>query len=1443
MNSIITTLNSFGIHFWKFAVEMFIQSTILIVLLFAIDFFLRKRVHAVFRYFMWLLVLAKLLLIINVASPVGIETWLNKLRPAKAKVVQTTPVPDYVSEPKIVSRIIDQPVEIPYTLRTGKAVSSVQEPVVAIKALPINKLPPLNWQGYIFLFWCTGILIFVVLLIQRLFFIKGLIGQTKIADDEINDLFEKCCKTININSKKIKLKISSNMVSPAVCGLFRPSILLPDYLINKLNSQQLRAVILHELSHIRRYDLPMNFLQTALQIIYFYNPFVWLANNIIRKIREQAVDEAVLVALDDEASGYSSTLIDVAEMAFFRPALGLRLIGVVESKKALSQRIRHILNRPMPKTAKLGFTGVLVLIIIAALVLPMAKAEEGNKSKIQNHKSKILHGLQEKIDKARDGDIIIVQEGVYTGNLTITKPITLKGKNAKKCVIEFLGDVPAIFIKKVKNVNIENITLRWSPESTDKRLDNPAAIAVRDANVVMKSCVLEPIDRPKTTPYGLLVKGRSDVTFTRGQTKGFAYAVMFTDGGNGTVSDSFLEGAGHSVVTLHADSKVAITGNILARCGYHAVRNTGGTMEMKNNLVIDNNRAGAYLGNRSAHGIIENNLFTRNRGAIWAYANSDVKIVNNLFINSKNAAIGFQASCKLKIDKNNFVNNPTALIRYKGKNNSNGRGATIGENHYWKNEKNNVDLKGNEIEITLSGDPKFKNPGHGDFSLGNGSVLGTKRNVIAGLTNPNIINSLWKFYTKRTNQKLPSMQRESGIPSSATIQPSKSVPPKARGRKTSDIPSVLKYGDGKADGRKSLAGSGEMIRFTLPVEGQTVKGIKIHGSRYGYPKPPDKDFTIYFLNENKSDILQTEKAPYALFKKGKAKWVPITFKKSVKVPKIFWIALDFKPQRTKGVYVSYDTSTGGQHSMIGLPGQQTKKIDFNGDWMIEVMLSDSLVSASAMMSIPGMPEAKANPEMENPHTTDEKVKFVRLVVAPDEMTFEGIKTTWENLPALLDLIPDKKNTVFELADEYNYNNEGAFVEVFGKAVRLGRKYKFKYVSNIGKKMLGSKGTVQYKGKLQFNKKIPIELITGTVNQSDTLKTQWIKFKQSKDGLVAELNFETKKNSETHWRIRVSIHNGEKYKEKDIIYNTKNNTTNLFYVFDNKNLHPDEFQISIEQFPLPLEQVSINSTFTVKSVEGPKTNIIDILSQPQVTVLMGMKAEIVVGNENPIRGSEKEFSGLKAEFLPKNEKGNVTLSGKLSVTDKTKTKEDSDISWNSKKGTETDFKIEKVIPGKEYIISPVPYDKNSFLEIKLIVSGFENKFLERIVDNIDSPFVDELTITDKNTKMVFHRVENERKKILSRIVQTLEQQYKNGQLSDSKQLFDARIKLLNAEIDLCKMKRERIAFLDKIVQLHKDEEDRLAKMYACGRVTQLALDRAAVSRLEAQEEFANARDEK
>jgi hypothetical protein len=151
--------------------------------------------------------------------------------------------------------------------------------------------------------------------------------------------------------------------------------------------------------------------------------------------------------------------------------------------------------------------------------------------------------------------------------------------------------------------------------------------------------------------------------------------------------------------------------------------------------------------------------------------------------------------------------------------------------------------------------------------------------------------------------------------------------------------STLKYGHGQPDGKKSLGGSGEMIRFTLPAEGVKVSGIRIHGSRYGMPEAPKESFLIYFLSQDLSKVSRTEMAPYSLFERGEERWVEVKFRRPFEVPREFWVALDFRAHATKGVYVSYDTSTGGKFSRVGLPGIPAEETDFGGDWMIEVLLA------------------------------------------------------------------------------------------------------------------------------------------------------------------------------------------------------------------------------------------------------------------------------------------------------------------------------------------------------------------------------------------------------------------------------------------------------------------------------------------------------------------------
>jgi|GEM_PF-2623491 len=383
MNLMFEHINAMGEALVRFAAPMLFQSSVLMIMLLLADFVLRKKVRAVFRYWLWMLVLVKLVLPSSMSSPVSVGCVIgDKLRYVSAEQLRTAENSTLKAEPlenaapvrlSAVERFGEVTVAAPPPENVARGTAEhLQPPATAIEVAA--ETAALSWQGLVFLAWLVVVVAMGLLLLQRAFFVRQLVAQARQAKGLLVDSLEFCRRQMGVKTK-IELKVSSSATSPAVCGLFRPVILLPANLAPSLGSRHLRAVLMHELAHIKRGDLWVNLLQTLLQIVYFYNLLLWVANAVIRRVREQAVDEMVLVAMGEKARWYPETLVSVAKLAFERPVLSLRLIGVVESKNALKGRIKRILNRSIPKSAKLGFVGLVAILITAAILLPMAMGD------------------------------------------------------------------------------------------------------------------------------------------------------------------------------------------------------------------------------------------------------------------------------------------------------------------------------------------------------------------------------------------------------------------------------------------------------------------------------------------------------------------------------------------------------------------------------------------------------------------------------------------------------------------------------------------------------------------------------------------------------------------------------------------------------------------------------------------------------------------------------------------------------------------------------------------------------------------------------------------------------------------------------------------------------------------------------------------------------------
>lgn len=100
---------------------------------------------------------------------------------------------------------------------------------------------------------------------------------------------------------------------PVVVGVLKPVILLPAAMMSGLSSQELAAVLAHELAHVKRFDHALIVAQRFLEALLFFHPAVWWLSRRINDSREHACDDLVIEGGTDRMD-YARSLLRVAEL-------------------------------------------------------------------------------------------------------------------------------------------------------------------------------------------------------------------------------------------------------------------------------------------------------------------------------------------------------------------------------------------------------------------------------------------------------------------------------------------------------------------------------------------------------------------------------------------------------------------------------------------------------------------------------------------------------------------------------------------------------------------------------------------------------------------------------------------------------------------------------------------------------------------------------------------------------------------------------------------------------------------------------------------------------------------------------------------------------------------------------------------------------------------------
>ncbi|TWF32532.1 beta-lactamase regulating signal transducer with metallopeptidase domain [Chitinophaga polysaccharea] len=219
-----------------------------------------------------------------------------------------------------------------------------------------------NLEGYfpfLVTLYVAGIAIMTIKLLSDLFHLQR-IRTTHIESmgNAWDKHLDKLAARLQI-PRKVKVLISQHVQVPVMLGFLKPLILLPIAMVNNLSEEQLEAVLLHELAHIKRNDYLLNIFQSIVETILFFNPFVWLISKAIRIEREHCCDDLV-IASTVQPLQYAHALVALEE---YRLTANRLTMAAANSKQHLFHRIKRIMEM---KTKNLNYSQKFLAVLIIA---------------------------------------------------------------------------------------------------------------------------------------------------------------------------------------------------------------------------------------------------------------------------------------------------------------------------------------------------------------------------------------------------------------------------------------------------------------------------------------------------------------------------------------------------------------------------------------------------------------------------------------------------------------------------------------------------------------------------------------------------------------------------------------------------------------------------------------------------------------------------------------------------------------------------------------------------------------------------------------------------------------------------------------------------------------------------------------------------------------------
>jgi bla regulator protein blaR1 len=354
---IMENMREFLASAFDFAAYAATYAGLLAIIVAAINLIFRRWISATQMALLWGLVLVRLVLPVAPFSPLSIQYLLRAEMTGDSGISETYELADWP--------------------RPGERLAvDITPPKVALQTTTATEADPwINLLYFLlpFVWFIVGAAGLIWTMARHWRFCRRVDQLPPTSNERLLRLWCDCCKLAGVK-KRIDVLLFDGVAQPAVMGLSHQTLLLPPDAAN-FDDDQLRMIMLHELAHVRRRDIAVNWALVIIRAIHWWNPIYWLAATRFRNLREKACDAFVVRKLENQSvHNYSELLLNLAarhpaapRWRVMLPASILSFYPSVFRNRTIRGRIKSLRRACVEQTRWHG-AAVAVLVLLAAIV-------------------------------------------------------------------------------------------------------------------------------------------------------------------------------------------------------------------------------------------------------------------------------------------------------------------------------------------------------------------------------------------------------------------------------------------------------------------------------------------------------------------------------------------------------------------------------------------------------------------------------------------------------------------------------------------------------------------------------------------------------------------------------------------------------------------------------------------------------------------------------------------------------------------------------------------------------------------------------------------------------------------------------------------------------------------------------------------------------------------